>query len=60
MILNRRNNLSASRMFLITCFISLICFIAMARTAYLGGEIRHPEANSNYQIAPSQTPVNDK
>ena len=45
-ILSWKNHLAAGIIFTITFVASVICFAAMARTGYYGGQIRHTETGA--------------
>lgn len=61
LILNHRKSALANKAAYITLFVSISSFALIARTGYLGGQIRHTEINSsvNQPMAPSQDEKKD-
>ena len=50
----------AKTVYLATLFFSLICFAAMARTGYYGGQIRHTEISSTAAAAGNEQNNNEQ
>ncbi|MBL0274197.1 MAG: hypothetical protein IPQ06_14300 [Chitinophagaceae bacterium] len=48
-----KKNKAANLLFVITFFLSAVCFAAMARTGYYGGQIRHTEIRNDGTINPA-------
>lgn len=57
LVFTLKNTSFAKPMALITLTITLVSFVLVARTAYLGGQIRHTEIGnaSNTTLVPSET-----
>lgn len=54
LFLERQKSKIATNAFLATFIFSIICFAAMARTGYYGGQIRHTEINAGATTAVQQ------
>lgn len=57
LFLERRKSKIAKNAFLATFLFAVICFAAMARTGYYGGQIRHTELNVGATAATQQVDV---
>jgi len=54
LLMMRRRRAAARTLALLTLVVSLVGFAAVSRAAFLGGEIRHPEARADF-VAPAES-----
>lgn len=59
LLLKHRNHPKARALFLATFILSAFCFSIMARTGFLGGQIRHPEIRTDTTTSVMNEPARD-